>query len=93
MPEVPAHLVPTDGLTNATIEFRSLDHVGGGAADVVFQMFDENKNNMGQIVVHVKPTRKGTADAQIAEGHRVLCDMLRQWLYVTDKLRQEYEKR
>lgn len=94
MAEVPDHLVPTQGLTNSHIEFAGFDVLEGGAVLVRFAMCDEDRNYLATFNVPVSPLAEGgTIDALVAEAHRRMCDVLRQWLYMTDVMRQAYEKR
>jgi hypothetical protein len=91
MAVVPDHLEPMTGLTNSKIRFVGFDVVGSGAS-VCFEMIDKDGEPTGDLVVEVGPQPVATIDAMIAEAHRRLCDVLRQWLYETDQLRQAYER-
>jgi hypothetical protein len=93
MAQVPDHLVPTDGLTDARIRFSSLDVHQEGGADVHFGLYDEDENHLADFVIYVEPTDDGSIDRLVAEAHRRMCDVLRQWLYMTDKMRQAHEER
>jgi hypothetical protein len=95
MAEIPDYLVPTDGLTNSYIRFGGLDvnYDNGGGADVRFGIYNEDGQFLANFVIPVLPTeRDGSVDALIAGAHRQMCDVLRQWLYMTDRIRQAYEK-
>ena len=93
MPDVPEHLVPTDGLTDSLLKYAGFDTfpMGGGGSHR-FDFYDEAKAYIGTFKIEVQPTGHGTVDGQIAEAHRRMIDALRQWLHVTDKMRQAYEK-
>jgi len=92
MPEVPAHLVPIDGLTNSKVNFVGLDVLTGKSGAVVrFDILDEDEHKIGTIGIPIRPQKEGTTDAVIAAGYRALCDMLRQWLYVADKMAGHYD--
>ena len=93
MAEVAEHLIPQDGLSNARIIMEGLDAGTGGSAHVRFGLYDENELLIGVISIEVEATVHGTLDALVAEAHRHMCDVLRQWLYRTDVMRQAYEKR
>lgn len=86
-------LTPTDGLTNSTIRFARLDVLTNGGATLWFAFTDEKRNIVGEVPVDVSPTSSGTTDALIAAGHVKMANMLRQWLYVTDKLYSAYAGR
>lgn len=81
-----------DGVTASFIRFDSLqlDHTAGGA-DVTFGIYNEDQNKIGDFEIYVPST--GSTDGLICEAHRMMCDVLRQWLYITDQNRQAYEKR
>lgn len=92
MPAVPEHLVPTDGLTDSLIKYAGLDTwPKGGGATHRFDIYDEKKEFVGTFSIDVGPEDRGSVDEQIAEAHRRMVDALRQWLYITDKMRQAYE--
>lgn len=91
MVDVPEHLVPTDVLVDSTIRLAGFDVVGSGAT-VRFEMVDIDGEPSGDLAIDVEPQPDGTIDAMIAEAHRKLCDVLRQWLYVIDKERQAYDR-
>lgn len=91
MVEVAEHLVPTDGLTNTKISFTGFA-VAGPNGHCRFEMTDEDGSPIGEIVVTVDGASAGSVDAMIVEAHRKVSDILRQWLYVTDKRRAAYER-
>jgi len=94
MSDVPDRLVPRDGLTNSYIKFVGLDAAGdAGAAVVRFDMHNENGTHIGTFRVVAGPTKNGSIDQMVSRAHRQMCDVLRQWLYMTDKMAQAYEKR
>jgi hypothetical protein len=92
MAQIADHLVPTDGLTDAHIRFSSLEIHEEGGADVHFSLYDDDENHLTDFVIYVEPAEYASMDRLVAEAHRRMCDVLRQWLYVTDKMRQHYEK-
>lgn len=94
MPEVPDHLVPTDGLTDSYIRFAGMDtHEGDSGATMNFEIYDENGVFIGTIGIDAYASEKGTVDAMIASAYRRLTDMLRQWLYSADKTREAYDNK
>lgn len=93
MAQVPDHLVPADDLTDAHIRFSSLKVHDEGGADVYFSLYDDDENHLADYVIYLEPAEYGSIDSLVAEAHKRMCDVLRQWLYVTDKMRQHYEKR
>ena len=92
MAEIPDHLVPTDGLTNSLIRYAGLD-APSDDGDVIhrFDMFDEDRHRIGTFEIETPPADGGSVDRMIGDAHRRMTDILRQWLYTTDKLRQHYE--
>jgi hypothetical protein len=94
MAEVQNHLVPTDGLTNSLIRFDSFEVVhGAGGANVKFGIYDEDAHWLADFVIFVSTDEgSGSVAGVIARAHRQMTDVLRQWLYMTDMLRQSYEK-
>jgi len=93
MAQVPDHLVPADGLTDAHIRFSGLKVHDEGGADVLFSLYDDDENHLADYVIYVEPAEYDSIDGLIAEAHKRMCDVLRQWLFVTDKMRQRYEKK
>lgn len=94
MPEVPEHLVPTDGLTNSTIRFAGYDpHDNDAGATVRFDILDENGDYIGTINIETYPTNEGTIDAMVVRAYRRLTDMVRGWLYHVDQMRDGYENK
>jgi len=94
MPEVPEHLVPTDGLTDSRIHFAGMDtHHNDSGATMRFDIFDDRGDFVGTFNIDVYATEKGTVDAMIANAYRKLTDMLRQWLYCADQTRQAYDNK
>ena len=93
MAEVPDHLVPTDGLTKSMIEYAGfdVDRTTGGASHR-FNMRDEEGDRVGTFTVYTRPTAEGSVDQMVAEAHRKMVNVLRQWLHVTDDLRKLYER-
>lgn len=94
MADIADHLVPRDGLTNSYLKFtKLLAAPKGGGATIVFTLYDEDQIEIGEFDIAVAPRRggKGTVDEMIARAHRKMTDVLRQWIYMTDKVRQIYE--
>lgn len=94
MAEIADDLVPTDGLTNSYIRFAGLDAVpAGGAAILRFDIHDEDKRLVGTFSFPVSAQPDGTVDSMMAEGHRQMRNVLRQWLYGMDLSYRAYEER
>lgn len=92
MAEVPDYLVPTDGLTNSRVRFSGLDILRSGEQLIRFEMSNESQQHVANFTIEVGPSRNGNADKVIADGHSKMRDILRQWLYETDKLEQFYRR-
>lgn len=92
MPEVPDHLVPTDGLTNAKVRFAGLDLWESGEQIIRFEIDDESRHRVGTFSIEVGSRRAGNADTVIADGHAKMRDVLRQWLHEVDKMERFYRK-
>ena len=93
MAEVPDHLVPTDGLTNSSVKFAGLDALPGrNGARIRFDIFDEGQSYVATFSFDIGPRPEGTIDALVAEGHRKMRDVLRQWLHGVDMMHQAYSK-
>lgn len=90
MAEVPDRLVPSDGLTNATLTFAGLDLTGSNNVNLRFDIHDEQGRPVG--VFTVATPKAANADLGIASGHRRMADILRQWLYTIDKMAEHYKK-
>lgn len=90
MADVPDHLAPEDGLTNSRIKFTAFEVDELEIVVVKFTLFDEEGKIVGEFPIDVAPQPEGTIDAMIAAAHRKMCDVLRQWLLVTDKMVQSY---
>lgn len=88
MVDVPEHLAPRDGLTNATIRFAGLD-ADGSSARVRFEMLDHNKYVIGELVVPVGPV--GSVDQMISIAHQGAINILRQWIHVLEIGRKGYD--
>lgn len=92
MAEVPDHLVPTDGLTNSLIKYGGLDTLpSGGGAIHRFDIYNEERKFVASFEIETGPTGRGSVDGMIAEAHRRMVDVLRQWLHLTEEMRQAYE--
>jgi len=92
MAEIDDHLVPTEGLTNSFVEFIGLEKTTGESdVRLKFGFFDEDHDHVGSFWVDVAPQPEGTLDAMVAEGHRRMVDVLRQWLYEMDNMRKAYD--
>lgn len=93
MPEVKDELFPTDGLTNADVQFAGLDMIKGtGGATFRFDLRDEDENYVGTFPIVVGPNEQGV-DGMIAEAHSILRDVLRQWLHQVDLMHDIYAAR
>ncbi|AKM09310.1 hypothetical protein [Croceicoccus naphthovorans] len=93
MAEVPDHLVPSDGFTNSTVRYAGFDAIPGeSGASHRFEFVDGDGRVIGTYRIETKPTSDGTIDAMVAGAHRQMTNVLRQWLFVTDKVRAHYEK-
>ena len=93
MPEVPDHLVPTDGLTNSKMRFCGFDLFESGEQIVKFDISDEHREYVATFRIEVGRSRDGNADKVIADGHAKMRDVLRQWLHEVDTLERIYRKR
>ncbi len=94
MAEIDDELVPMDGLTNTAIRFAGFDTMPStGAALVRFEMLDEDGDRFATFSIEVDARAEGTTDALIAEGHRQMRDVLRQWLYRVDRAYRRYSAR
>lgn len=93
MVDVPDHLVPTDGLTNSAIRFDALEiNHGDKSVRVTFGVYDDQQARLTELFVDVPiADYPGGANGLIAHAHARMTDILRQWLYMTDKIRQGYE--
>lgn len=93
MAEVPDHLVPRDGLTNSAIKFDGFEILHGlGTVRITFGIYEDNDRRISHYVFDLPlGGHSGGANGLIAEAHRQMSDVLRQWLYRTDKVRQAYE--
>lgn len=93
MAEVAAHLTPTDGHTNATLKFVGFDTTGEDSnATCRFDMRDESGSFVGTLYVPVGPQSEPGINPMVAAAHVKVTNILRQWLYVNDKMRQAYER-
>lgn len=88
MVDVPDHLEPTDGLTRSSIRLAALSLRHGHVAQ--FDIKDEKGSLVGTLHIDVGDAGQNTAGV-VADSYRQLTDMLRQWLYETDVMRQHYE--
>ncbi|MCA1476771.1 hypothetical protein [Bradyrhizobium sp. NBAIM08] len=82
MAEVPDHLDPTDGLTNAKIRFAGLDLWESGEQIIRFEIDDESRHRVGTFSIEVGSRPGATAT----------WSFLRQWLHVIDKMEQFYRR-
>jgi len=93
MAEVPDYLVPTDGLTNSSVRFAGLDTISGkNGARVKFDIFDEDEEYVATFAFDVGPQPEETIDSIVAEAHRRMRDMIRQWLHDVDVMHRHYSK-
>ena len=87
MAEVPDHLVPTDGLTNANIRLAGLDTMqGGGGAIFRFDMYDEEKRYVGTFPITVDAPASGGVNAMVKTAYAEMRNVLRQWIYVIERV-------
>jgi hypothetical protein len=93
MAEVPDHLVPEDGLTNSFVRFHEMKVLHDGERGSLFRFGICTEKGVGladfEVFVEIPPN--GGVSQMIADAHRHMGDVLRQWLYVIDKRRQSYE--
>jgi len=75
----PLDHTPETGLTNSHIRFAGFDVIKGGAR-LRFELLGDDNSVMGTIPIEVGPQAEETVDAMIAEGYRILNDILRQWI-------------
>jgi hypothetical protein len=92
MAEVPDYLVPTDGLTNSSIMLEGIDFAARGGANFRFRITDEQQQYVSTYMIHV-PAQNKSMDHMLAEAHRRLRDVLRQWLHMTNVIHRHHEKR
>lgn len=91
MVDVPDYLAPSDGLTNANIEFVGLDYLPGSKPTVRFALTDANGHHGGTLLVTPDVRPGESMEGVVAAGHRELRDILRQWLYRIDIYTKAYE--
>lgn len=89
MPEVPDHLVPTDGLCNYGVRLGSVVTGRRGAAAFLFEIHENDT------IVATIPITVGARDDGLyglyARAHSDLRDVFRQLVHVSDTLRVHYE--
>lgn len=84
--QIDDNLTPTDGLTNAHVRFSEMKvAASGGSATFKFDIYDEEDGYVGTFSVPVDPLPQGTVDAMIAEAHRRIRNVFRQFVYLTHK--------
>jgi hypothetical protein len=92
MVEIPDWLEPKEGLTNAYIKFNGLEaYKDGWKATLMFAFYNENRDHVADFSVHVDPEKGQKVDELVAEGHRRMTNILRQWLQQVDQARQSFE--
>jgi hypothetical protein len=92
MAEVPDHLVPQDGLTNSSVRWYGMEIMHGqGTVRFFFGIYDDNQQKIADFPIDLPVTgdRPGVTPL-IAEAHRRMNDILRQWLYMNDAMFQSY---
>lgn len=92
MAEVPDHLVPTDGLTRSAIRFVGIEFDRETLAPTVrFEIVYGDGMRAGTFNIQPDSKRGDSMEAMVAEAHRDLRNILRQWLYETDVYTRAYE--
>ncbi len=93
--QVPANLVPTDGLTNSLFSLVSMRRLGSrsGSIDFDFELIDEVGKPIGTFTVTVASNGSNSTDAMIADAYAKMVDVTRQWLYTFEKMRRAYAER
>jgi hypothetical protein len=93
MTAMPNDLTPSDGLSNIWLEFAGFDHHQDSAnADVRFRFVhkkDGTSTTLSELSLPVRAERDGFY-GMVACAHDDLIAVLRQALYVSDKLRTHY---
>ncbi len=86
-------LTPTDRLCNVFVEFAGLDrHLGSADADIRFRftrLDDGHERVLTELSFPVAMEGDGFS-GQVARGHDALIAMLRQALFLADKMRTYY---
>ena len=93
MAEVPDHLVPMDGLSNASIRYAGFDaaHDSGDAAHR-FDIFDEDDGYVGTFKIETEPNVHNSIDQMVREAHQKMTNVLRQLLWLTNVTYQNRDK-
>lgn len=84
MAEVPDYVAPSDGLTNARIQFVGIDYPPGGKVTVRFELTDASGRHAGTFPVTPDVRVGDSIEMVVAAGHREMRDILREWLYRVD---------
>lgn len=91
MPEVPAHLVPSDGLTSSKIRMAGMDVLDDDKSGAFrFNFHDEDDYVFGTLTIEIGAHPEGNVDFMISQAHAKLRDMLRQWTYHAEQARSAY---
>lgn len=92
MPDVPEHLVPQDGLTNATIRYGGLDVLDNDRGVLHrFYISDEDGDAVGTFHIETALAGEGSVDHLIGLAHTNMINVLRQAIFELDLQRQAYE--
>lgn len=93
MAEVPDHLVPMDGLSNASIRYAGFDAAhDGGEATHRFEIFDENDEYVGTFKIETEPNVHNSIDQMVREAHQQMTTILRQLLWLTNAISRNRDK-
>ncbi|HXQ51880.1 MAG TPA: hypothetical protein VN802_12350 [Stellaceae bacterium] len=86
-------LTPTDGLSNIWIELDGFDkHLNSGDADIRFRFVHKHGGNEATLAVLALPIMASTDGfyGMVARAYDDLIAILRQGLFVSDKMRTHY---
>lgn len=93
MPEVPDHLVPMDGLSNASIRYAGFDAAyDSGDAIHRFEIFDEAGERVGTFTIETEPNVHNSIDQMVREAHQKMTNVLRQLLWLTNATYRNRDK-
>lgn len=87
MPDVPDHMVPRDGLTNATIRLAGLDAIPGSNGAVFrFDLYDEQKRLVGTFPIAVPVQAQSGLDPMMKVAYAEMRDVFLQWAYIMNSV-------
>ncbi|MDH2382948.1 hypothetical protein [Bradyrhizobium sp. CER78] len=93
MAQVPNHLVPEDGHTDSALRLDSMEILHGHqAARFMFGIYSESGQWLANFPIDIAIPGQGGLQEMFAEAHRAMTNILRQWLYMNDVMRQSYER-